>query len=365
MLNKGFILVLTLWLLAILTIAASFFALWTERMIEQTRIAQQDIQGEIDMSSTQATVLYLFATQRYTFAGLLVPTALNPQPMSFLSDDDFAKLLEDPNYKGGSGQQFTYTPAGGEIHLDDRVYQGQGMARFAVQDEGGLINLNSASEAMLSRLMGLLGIAAEWRSPLIAKLQDYTDFDDLHHINGAETYEYQQENLPPPTNRPLTTPWEVQNVMDWKKYPSLWKDGIWAQLTCVNYYGLPRANTAPNLVLQAAYGFNQEAAQRIVAAREIQPIYSEMDLERVSGMAIAVDPMDMVYFPSDQLRLTLWYNNATRIRQIHLQLTPYADEKKPWEIDHRLDLPFLAGYAGIPVDTKTPVFGTALPAKSP
>ncbi|MEZ5671026.1 MAG: type II secretion system protein GspK [Thiotrichaceae bacterium] len=195
--NKGFILVLTLWLLAILTIAASFFALWTERLIEQTRIAQQNMQGEIDMASTQSNILYLFATQRYTFAGLLIPTAINPQPMSFMSDEEFARMLEDPNFHGGSGQQFTYTP-GGEIHLDDRVYQGHGSGRFAVQDEGGLINLNSASEAMLSRLMGLLGIDAEWRSPLVAKLQDYTDFDDLHHINGAEAYEYQQENLPPP-----------------------------------------------------------------------------------------------------------------------------------------------------------------------
>jgi len=362
--KQGFILVLTLWLLAILTIAASFFALWTERMIEQTRLAQQNVQGEIDMYSTQANLLYLFTTQRYTFGGLLVPTETNPQPINSVSDEDFARMLEDPNFNGGT-PQLSYVPTGGEIHLDDRVYLGHGTARFAVQDEGGLINLNSASEPMLSRLMGLLGIAAESRSPLIAKLQDYIDFDELHHINGAEAYQYQQENLPLPTNRPLLTPWEVQSIMDWKKYPNLWKDGVWAQLTGVNYYGLPRPNTAPSLVLQAAYGYNQEAAQRIVTAREIQPIYSELDLERVSGMAIDVDPMDMVYFPSDQLRLTLWYNNATRIRQIHLQLTPFADEKKPWDTDYILDLPFLAGYAGVPIDPKTPVFGTALPAKSP
>lgn len=362
--QKGFILVLTLWLLTLITVAASFFALWTERMIEQTRLAQQNVQGEIDMASTQANLLYLFTTQRYTFGGLLVPTPLNPITVNSVSDEDFAKMLEDPNFSGGM-PQLSYTPIGGEIKLTDKVYLGHGTARFAIQDEGGLINLNASTEPMLSRLMGLLGIAAEWRGPLIAKLQDYIDFDDLHHVNGAEEYEYKQENLPPPTNRPLLTPWEVQNVMDWKKYPNLWKDGIWAQLSGVNYYGLPRPNTAPALVLQAAYGYNQEAAQRIVTAREKEPIYSELDLERVSGMAINVDPMDMVYFPSDQLRLTVWYEHASRVRQIHLQLTPFADEKKPWDIDYVLDLPFLASYSEPPTSPQTPVFGTALPAQSP
>ncbi|MEZ5671025.1 MAG: hypothetical protein R3E08_01035 [Thiotrichaceae bacterium] len=123
----------------------------------------------------------------------------------------------------------------------------------------------------------------------------------------------------------------------------------------MNYYGLPRANTAPSLVLQAAYGYNQEAAQRIVAAREIQPIYSELDLERVSGMAIAVDPMDMVYFPSDQLRLTLWYNDATRIRQIHLQLTLFADEKSLGKLITSWNYPFLPVMRVLP-QTLKPLF---------
>ena len=71
--QRGFVLVATLWLLAIMTIGAAFFAAWTEKAVRLAGDLQAGIQADIDMRSTEATVLYLLGTQRMTLAGLTLP----------------------------------------------------------------------------------------------------------------------------------------------------------------------------------------------------------------------------------------------------------------------------------------------------
>ena len=142
-LQTGFVLVAALWLLAILTIAASFFALWTQNVVTIIQSRQNDIQGEIDILSTKANLMYLLSTQRFTIAGLTIPDAL---PDFIVSDNIW-------------DNEPTVLPVGKEIRLDDTVYHGYGNAFFALQDEGGLINLNLANNPVLSRLLEELGIS--------------------------------------------------------------------------------------------------------------------------------------------------------------------------------------------------------------
>jgi hypothetical protein len=161
--QKAFVLVTTLWMLAILTIAASFFALWTQHALSLAQTMQDDLQGEIDMHSTQATIIYLLTTQRTTIGGLVLP----------IEDEKEAAELEEK-------LNDSILAVGGEMAIDDRPYFGYGKALFALQDEAGLLSINFADNSILNRLLGLLGVEEELRPPLIAKYHDYIDLDELH-----------------------------------------------------------------------------------------------------------------------------------------------------------------------------------------
>lgn len=342
--QKGFILVTTLWILAILTMVAGFFSLWTQKTVEIAQTMQADMQGEIDMYNTQSTIIYLLVTQRFTIAGLTVPQT--PKQMN--------KTREVIEYD-------SVAPRGGEIAVDDRAYFGIGKAYFALQDKRGLIGINFAAQNILYRLLSLLGVKTELQAPLIAKLEDYVDIDDLHRLNGAEAYHYEKRGLPPPPNRFLMTPMECQNILDWAEQSGLWKNNQFGQLTNVILAGYPNFNTAPSLVLQAAYNMNATSAERIIQRRKTKPFSSLSIINYVAGIHLNLDSFDLNFFPSSSLRLTLWYEGARRMRQIHLHLPLNVEDKKPWRIDYTLELELLPTYSqSSPLHAQTSFFSPTL-----
>lgn len=353
--QTGFILVTTLWILTALTVAIGFFSLWAQRAVELTQFLQIDRQGQIDAQSTQATLIFLLATQQLTVAGLTTPSR---EPLAAESPSLPDEKPEE------EGDKLPILPQGNEIALDDRVYYGLGSARFALQDQKGLINLNF-SRKLFIRLLGLLGVAGEEREGLLAKLDDYIDPDDLHRLNGAESYHYKQLGLPPPSNHLLRTPWEIKHVLGWQQQVSLWENNRWGQLTTVaGYTGAPNFNTAPALVLQSFAGVDAESAARIIQTRQIQPFYTEEILYQTIGVNLGLDPLELNFFPAESIRLTLWQAGATRMRQIHLQLTPFADQKSPWQIEYTIELPFNALYAQTPSDAPGTLFAAPLPSET-
>lgn len=353
---RGFVLAATLWLLAIMTVAAGFFAQWTQRTLELARNLQDNVQGEIDMQSTQSTLIYLFATQRYTLAGLIVPMMGNE------NSPDSNIPLNLPSVTDADIEGPSVLPMGGELGLDDRAYQGLGNARFAIQDEAGLISLNFINEPVLSRLLGFLGVKAEDRAPLLAKLDDYTDIDDLVHLNGAESYHYKERNLPVPPNRFLHSPAQARKVLDWDNYPSLWVNNIWGELTTVALVPLPNFNTAPTMVLQAMYNFDADSAQRFILARQTMPVVSLASVSQLAGMAITIDEEAVNFFSSPYLRISLWHTGLKQMQQVHIKFTPVADEKMPWELQYISNLPLLETYQKATLNNaKTPLFNTAIP----
>lgn len=346
--KKGFILVATLWILAMLSIAASFFALWTQRAVTIAQDRQADIQGKIDMQSTQANIIYLLTTRRFTIAGITLPSQ--------------SKIIDknNKNYE----EEYTILPVGNEIAMDDRSYFGHGKALFALQDEGGLINIHFETEDTLARLLGLLGVEPKWQQPLIAKLKDYVDLDDLHRINGAESYHYKQRNLPPPTNRYLFHQTELQRILDWKEQSVLWKNHQLRQLTHLWIAARPNVNTAPSLVLQAAYNISAEAARRIIKMRETQPFYYTSRVSQIAGEPLDIDSLDVNWIAGAP-RITLWYDGAQRMRQIYIRLTPNAVNRKPWQIEFDLEFKLLPTYTKkTPHHVQTTIFKPALSTKA-
>lgn len=354
---RGFILATTLWMLAMLTIAASFFALWTQRTVEVALSNQADLQGEIDTASTQAVVIYLLTTQGFNIAGLTVPESKSV---------DEEKAKKEKQLDPFAEENDSVLPVGHEISLDDRPYFGVGKAFFALQDQVGLINLNTVADARMARLLNLLGVEEKILPHLIDKFKDYIDIDDFHRINGAEAHHYQQQNLPPPPNRYLLHPMAAKQIIGWRDQTGLWENYQFSQLTHLFIAARPNINTAPSLVLQAAYNINQQAAERIIKTREKMPFYQTSTVTEVIGMTLDLDEIESNFFPSNYLRLSLWYEGARRMRQIHIQLMPMAEERKPWQIEYSMGFELLPKYTTPPPRyVQSTLFDSALSTATP
>jgi hypothetical protein len=100
--------------------------------------------------------------------------------------------------------------------------------------------------------------------------------------------------------------------------------------------------------------------------RQNMPFYTLDTVGQVMGVSLDIDPIEVSFFPSDVIRITLWYAGAQRMRQMQLQLTPNADKAKPWQIDYTLEFGLLPTYADVlPLSTQLSIFVSTLPTQTP
>ncbi len=294
--ERGFVLVMTLWVLVIVTIAAGYFFERVARAVDLAQQSRQNTRAIIDMAGTRAEILYRLGTTSMTEYGL------------------------------GRGNT--------AVNLDNRAYRGLGETLVRLQDDRGLLNLNRADDEQLYRFLGLLGIAAEQRSRLIDTLRDFTDADNLTRLNGAEEADYLALKLRPPTNSNLVTPWEAKRIIGWRDSPQLWKDGRLADLTTASPRGGINPNTAPAEVLATLPGITEEIAQVIIARRQLSPITHEGQIVEITGMPISqLFGLIVIVIPSSSVRITQSSQGRPWATQYNVTLTPWGNEA-PWRIDY-------------------------------
>jgi general secretion pathway protein K len=293
--QNGFVLVLTLWVLVVVAIAAGYFADRVSRALELAQQSRQNTQALIDMESTRAEVLYRLSTTSMTEYGL------------------------------GRGAT--------AIFLDDRLYKGEGETVIRLQDTRGLLNLNLVDDGRLNRFLGLVGIEAEKRGHLIDTLRDYTDSDKLHRLNGAEEAEYLALKLPPPTNRDLTTPWQTKRIIGWRDSPQLWLNDRVTRLTTTTQSMGVNPNTAPAEVLATLPGVSEDIAQVLLTRRKLAPFTYEGQISQITSVPLNM-PMGMgiVAIPSDTTRITQSTQGLPWGVQYNIKLTP-TNPKAPWRTD--------------------------------
>lgn len=314
--QEGFVLAITLWILALLTLAASFFAVWAQDALDITRQSKDDAQGEIDALSTLNIALYLLSTQRITARGLPTPMSKTPSATSLPGRDPMLSLAGE-------------------------TYRGVGAAFFSIQDEGGL--LKPTALARFPQFFTSLGVPAGAVPPLVNKLLDFIDNDNLTRINGAEAIEYGKAKLPPPPNRKLFTSWEPRAVMDWGQHKGLWKEHALPRLmTTVDKGGIMNFNTAPAGLLKIFAGLDDEAVKRIIARRQQVPFMNTGDVSNAMGkpMALFNLEMEVEIDPTTHYRITVWNKGGLRMREIHVNLTlADATAARPWLLDYSLIIP--------------------------
>lgn len=141
--QNGFVLVLTLWILAAILIAATYFALRVHKSLELAQLRQSLNDKQIALNNARSEILFRLGT-------------------SYLS-------------------QFGLGPDQGAIALDGRPYGVEGTT-LQLQDARGLLNLNVATDEQLFRFLGTMGVPADQRAGLIDKLRDYVDEDDRKSV---------------------------------------------------------------------------------------------------------------------------------------------------------------------------------------
>lgn len=290
----GFILVLTLWVLAAIAIAAAYFG---ERVQASLRLAsaRQDLaEAQIVLNNGRAEVLYRLATS----------------PMSTYG-------LGDPPEA---------------VRLDNRPYMESG-GLVQLQDAGGLLDLNIAADGPLLRLLGRLDVPSDAGLALVDALRDYEDGDDLRRLNGAESTQYRaigRADLP--RNEELQSPQELRDVYGWAHQGALWKRGELMDLTTVGGTARLNPNTAPLQLLATLQGVTPEAAQLIVQHREIEPV-SAAWMDRMLGTRFNTLPSPLRTFPFTAVRVTQRVPGLPWAIRYNVELTPKGNST-PWKITY-------------------------------
>ena len=299
--QRGFVLVLTLWILAAIAIAATYFA---ERVQTSLRLAasrQNQAQALVELGSAQSEVMFRVGVTALSMHGLGTPPTV--------------------------------------IRLDGRPYL-QGEVQVELQDTAGLLNVNNAPDDLMGRVLVNLGVAEDQRAALVDALKDYIDADDLRRLQGAESAQYLQlgRNVPP-RNAELTTVQELRELYGWAQQSSLWGPAGILEMTTVS--GQPRLNlnTAPWQVLAGLAGVTPDAARVFVTRREVEPIAAKW-VDGMLGTNFDTMLSPVVSFPGEAVRVTLRHPGLPWALRYTLKLTPKG-HSSPWEVVdfHRLETP--------------------------
>lgn len=323
--QQGFVLVLVLAMLVVLSLLAGTVADITSRLRDQALVRQRQAQDELDMASTRASALYLLSTQPMTYAGLTVDA-------SIVGNRNKIESI-------GGSYEFDAQPVGGEIGLDARAYRGLGQVEFALQDDRGLFAVNLQSQRALQRLL------AQSTKPqlidasiLLNRLLDYQDEDHLYRLDSYERDGYRKLGLPPPTNQPLATPMELRRIPGWESALSFLDGPLLPRTLTVAYSGMININTAPTRVLLTLPGMDLAMTERVRAQRKVQPFLTEHGFFEYAGLPL--DPEGGVsLYPSDSGTLELWPSRGGQARLMHWTLTPWDEGGRPWREDYELIQP--------------------------
>ncbi len=290
--HQGFVLVLTLWILAAIAIAAAYFGERVQASLRLAAARQELAEAQLALSNGRAEALYRLATGGFTNLG--------------------------------SGQPPDV------IRLDDRPYaESGGVLRF--QDSGGLLQINGLSDELFIRVLATLDVPQERRAPLVDAMRDYADGDDLRRLNGAESEQYRTIGRPDlPRNQRFQSSQELRDVLGWAEQSELWRGAdVLDLVTAQGPIGI-NPNTAPWQVITALDGVTPEIARTILERRAIQPITADW-LDRMLGTRYDGLPSLVFRFPTGYVRLTQWVPGLPWGHRYTVELTPQG-VRAPWKL---------------------------------
>lgn len=314
--SSGFVLVVTLWILAGIAVVVGLMTLWAYDEVHRATAEQESAADAIDAIGTRDTVLYIASTRGMTIAGLPLE-GLSEGDRAVRSLDDMGALRRDP--------------LGDELRVDGRVYAGLGSTSFAIQDEAGLFPLVYPPPAQLDAYLLARKVPPSDVPRLRDAFLDYVDLDPLNRVNGAERRDYERERRAGPANRRLLAPLELGRVLGWDKLPEATLDAMTEEVTPF-YAGPVNLNAVPERLLPLWLTGCPDTCRLFTMRRSQQAFTSPADVMAKVGVRLAGDEaVDYRFAPSEQLRVSVWGRTGAGW-QFVLGLTPLADAAAPWVV---------------------------------
>ncbi len=236
-----------------------------------------------------------------------------------------------------------------ELFLDGRSYVA-GEAVVSVQDESGLLNLNSQDEAALAGLLQEVGVRGAQAARLAAALSDYVDEDNLTRPGGAEGEVYRRAGRAAAPNQAITSRWSALGALGWEDLGEDARDTLWRLSSAAPAAGL-NLNTAPAPVLRAVLG---DRAETLLAQRRQSPLQSAEQSQALTGARTDAAGVVLAVQPGQVFRLVVAFAERVGSREVESQLVmaaPGADRPFYW----REARPERAGSRGARMDAAEPL----------
>lgn len=194
---------------------------------------------------------------------------------------------------------------------------------------GTRLDVNSASDEMVSRLLAALGVPEARAREMIDALRDWTDSDDVARPAGAERSWYAAEYRDPPRNGPLADVRELARVRGFERIADF------ATVVATDG-GRVSLMTAPVPVLMSVPGVTRETAEAIVELREagtppgdllaVAEVVSPSSAD--SLIARYADAAHMTTAIPDAWALTVRASSGFPVNTARLELTLRRDGKR-------------------------------------
>lgn len=320
----GFILPLTLWMIAILGLVASVINVWVGRTVADSRTLAQRVQMELVQSDVRNELVYMMARRPTSYRGL----EIGPR-VGAVSANNFIGLM--------SGA----LDSGRTLKMDGRPYSATDDPNIIlkIQDAYGLLNLNTMAPQNLRRMLTVLDIPDPQINALTDTLLDYIDDDDLTRQAGAERTQYERLNLPPPSNAFLATPYEAQRALGWDKLDLLWKNDAESPILTTCRTGSLNLNTAPATALMATIpGMTRGKAEQVIARRQEKPFRGAREVGAVADLLMADEPFLYGFVPGPCMLVDIIDKRSGQRARFSLTLDRLS-QTKPWRVDYEIRIP--------------------------
>lgn len=322
--SSGFILPVTLWLIAAIGLVAALLSEWVSQAVTSAIALQEKMESEIALSNIQNEIVFAFGRRPFSYRGLEVGSLKDAPSLSSLNEIMGAEFSSDST-----------------ISMDGRSYVILSDQSYTVQiyDGRGLVNLNRVGKPELERLFELLNVSPDMADQLSGTLRDYRDEDDFESLSGAERSDYERLDLPPPANAKLMTPWEGQRVLGWKRLSELWTAQFERPIMTTCMVSGFNPNTAPIEALVAHLdGVSPEAAQMVSEQREQLPFRNIRNVGDAAGVILTAQPFAFSFKPATCFVAELTNQETGNRLRFSMSLLP-SSKSQPWQIDYVLRLP--------------------------
>lgn len=214
--DRGFVLPYVLVVIAILAMAGTIAAQRLQKATQIVSEMQDRAAVERVLISAEAAATYSLLTGNTVMGGYdLSPQSpivsefglLSSNGRQLLREDQVGSTVKDIWLGNGSLRRYS-------------IEQNKGttaQALVAFRDASGLVSLNSINPSLLLPLLEATGATPQEARVLIAALIDYTDPDNTRRQYGAESFDYEIRELPPPPNAPLRSYEELGSVLGWRE----------------------------------------------------------------------------------------------------------------------------------------------------